>query len=118
MPRMVLAVRLVHGLYVAFVLTAPLWLLYGSLARVRSLTSPVVRVGHAAAVAFVGLQAALGWPCPLTWLEQALAGTPDGGAFLPEPSIPAWATAVGVTLYLGLSGAGHLAAWRTAEAPR
>ncbi len=115
---MVLAVRLVHALYVAFVVTAPLWLLYGSIARVRSLTSPVVRGGHAAAVGFVGLQAALGWPCPLTRLEQALAGTTDGGAFLPEPSLPVWAIAVAVIVYLGLSGAGHLAAWRRAGAPR
>lgn len=115
---MVLAVRLVHALYVAFVVTAPLWLLYGSIARVRGLTSPVVRVAHAAAVTLVGLQAAFGWPCPLTWLEQELAGTTGGAAFLPEPSIPVWVTALAVTVYLGVSGAGHLAAWRTAGAPR
>jgi len=110
-------VRGIHALYVAFVITAPLALLLGAVADVRVLRGRLLRRLHLACLAFVAAQHALGWACPLTELENALAGRPPGTTFLPaaEAPLPAWAVAATVALYLALGAVGHAAAWRRAR---
>jgi hypothetical protein len=64
-------------------------------------------------VGFVALQAALGWSCPLSELENTLAGRPAGTPFLPaDAGIPVWGLALTVAAYLFVSGVGHVGAWR------
>lgn len=94
MEPLVAGVRIVHALYVAFVVTAPALRWCGILLADRRLTSPALGRLHLACLGFATLQLACGWSCPLTSLEQRLAGAGSGTFVVPESwtgAVPAWA---------------------------
>jgi hypothetical protein len=93
---LVAGVRIVHALYVAFVVTAPALRWTGISLASRRLTAPALGRLHLACLGFATLQLACGWPCPLTWLEEQLAGTGPGTFVVPAAwtgaaAVPAWA---------------------------
>lgn len=109
---LVAGVRALHAIYVALLWTAPALLWAGLLAGRRA--SWLARL-HLACLTFATLQLACGWPCPLTRLEEALAGRGPGSFVLPErwssaAAVPPWA-------WLGLAGMWALSLW-TARALR
>lgn len=112
MEPLVLGVRVLHAIYVALLWTAPALLWAGLLAGRR--VSGLARL-HLACLAFATIQLACGWACPLTRLEEALAGRGLGSFVLPER----WTSAAAVPLWawLGLAGMWALSLW-TARALR
>ncbi len=95
MEPLIAGVRVVHATYVAFVCTAPALLWCGALLESRSLTARWLGRLHVACLGFVTLQLACGWPCPLTLLEERLAGGAGGSFVLPRAwadpaAIPPW----------------------------
>lgn len=105
-----LAVRLVHALYVGVVLLAPLALAASTLLPARAEVVRALRLVHLATVAWAAWQFALGWRCPLTLLEAALAARPPVD-FLPTAAAqPVLLGVVALHLLLGVA-AQHLA-WR------
>lgn len=96
-------VRGVHGLYVAFVVMAPALRWSGALCASRRLTAPTLGRVHLACLGFATLQLVCGWSCPLTRLEQQLAGGETSTFIVPEAwtgaaAIPLWAwLALGLT---------------------
>lgn len=78
--------RLLHALYVVFVLLTPPFLLSLVLQR-RSLRPWLfLQILHIATILFVILQYGFGWPCPLSVLENRMRGLPEHLTFLPELS--------------------------------
>jgi len=66
------AVALVHALFSLFVMSGPFLLAAGLLLGWRWVRRPGFRAAHLGAVLFVAARAWLGFPCPLTWLEDHL----------------------------------------------
>lgn len=96
MEPLVAGVRAVHALYVAFVVTAPALRWSGIVLASRRLTAPGLGRLHLACLGFATLQLACGWPCPLTRLEERLAGARPGTFVVPAAwtgaaAVPAWA---------------------------
>lgn len=118
-------VRLVHGLYVAFLVAAP-GLVWGGIAtKNRFLTHPWLSVFHLACLVYVCLQLVFEWQCPLSLLESRLIGIPGPTRFLPVlwtlRTIPLalWgmmATAIAVNLVTQRAALRHRATLRSAEA--
>lgn len=73
-PWLVLAdlVALLHAAYVVFVVAGVFLIVVGGLAGWRFVTHLWFRLIHLAAICVVGLEAVLGWSCPLTVLENVL----------------------------------------------
>ncbi|MGH8670944.1 MAG: DUF2784 domain-containing protein [Burkholderiales bacterium] len=71
-------IRVVHFLFVAFVVGGLGLIWIGAAARWRWVRNVKFRVTHLAAIGYVALQTALGYPCPLTIWEATLR--PDVGA--------------------------------------
>lgn len=96
MEPLVAGVRIVHALYVAFVITAPALRWCGISLASRRLTAPGLGRLHLACLGFATLQLACGWPCPLTWLEGHLTGDASSTFVVPAAwtgaaAVPAWA---------------------------
>lgn len=96
MEPLAVAVRIVHALYVAFVVTGPALLWSGRLLGNPRMAAPGLGRLHLACLGFATLQLACGWACPLTRLEARLAGAPAGTFVVPEAwtdagAIPPWA---------------------------
>lgn len=81
------AVRSVHAAYVAWLILGPGLRWRGAATGHPVLTNPWFGRLHAAGLGLVALQVVLRWPCPLTVLENRLAGLPDDTPFLPIPSV-------------------------------
>lgn len=116
---MVLAsgVRLVHAAYVVFLLGAPWWLIATWAFRRPALAPWPARATHLAALAFAGAQLVLGWACPLSQLENALAGRASDAAFLEVGEVPRLALLAAVGAFAVLCTVGHgLALRRCREA--
>jgi hypothetical protein len=73
----------VHGLYVAFLLATPGLIWRGIATKNRYLAHPWLCAVHLACLLFVCLQLLFGWHCPLSLLENWLAGIPGSTRFLP-----------------------------------
>lgn len=108
MEPLVVGVRAVHALYVAFVVTAPALLWGGRLLGSRRWTAPGLGRLHLACLGFATLQLACGWPCPLTWLEGQVASAPVGAFVVPEAWTGAGAVPPWVWLALALAWAASL----------
>lgn len=76
------AVVLAHLAYVAFVVQGYLTLPVGWVLGWRWVRNRHYRRLHVAAIALVAVEAAVGWVCPLTWLESALRGHAEAGTFV------------------------------------
>ena len=79
------AVLVLHFLIVVFIVGGLLLTWVGFVLRWQWIKNPVFRYAHLAAIAFVALEALLGYACPLTIWEDALRG----GA-RPESFIGRW----------------------------
>ncbi len=112
MDPFVAGVRAVHALYVAFVVTAPALRWSGVLLASRRLTAPGLGRLHLACLGFATLQLACGWPCPLTLLEERLAGAGAGTFVVPAAWTGAAAIPLCAWLALALAWAASLATER------
>ena len=74
-----------------------------------------LRWAHGLTIAFVALQYALDWRCPLTVAENALTGRPLDTEWLGELSGHGPLVASLVTVYVLLSLYAHGLAWRRPE---
>jgi hypothetical protein len=75
-------VRAGHAGYVAFVVCAPFLFMGGALLSRPALGARWLRRLHLATLAFIALQWAFDWACPLTLLEDRLRGLSEPSAFL------------------------------------
>lgn len=110
-------VLLVHALYAALAVVTPFALALGLATQAPGahwLVGWPARAFHLASTTFAALQAALGWPCPLTEWELALRGLPPGAAFLPASleGLPGPASRAAVVLGVAL----HLCVGLAAQA--
>jgi len=105
---LIFLLRVVHGLYVAFLVAAPGLIWRGIATKNRYLTHPWLCALHLACLIFVCLQSLFEWHCPLSLLESHLAGTTGNSRFLAVlwslRTLPAvlWAimaTAIAVNLF-------------------
>ena len=118
MEPLVVGVRAVHALYVAFVITAPALRWSGASRAGRRCTSPGLGRLHLACLGFATLQLARGWPCPLTRLEERLAGTGPGSFVVPAAWTDAFATPAWAWLALALLWAASLGTELAMHRPR
>ncbi len=65
-------VALLHAGYVVFVVAGVFFIVAGGAAGWRFVTNLWFRLIHLAAIGIVGLEAVMGWTCPLTGLENVL----------------------------------------------
>ncbi len=88
MPPDLLAdiVVVLHLAYAAFVVLGYPAIVAGGLRGWRWVRNLPLRIAHLAAIAFVGLEGAIGMVCPLTGLEfslrEAAGSDPEAGAFI------------------------------------
>lgn len=76
------AVLVLHFLIVVFIVGGLLLTWVGAALRWRWIKNPVFRYAHLAAIAFVALEALLGYACPLTIWEDALRGGLQAESFI------------------------------------
>ena len=112
---MLTVVLVLHAIYVAFVITAPVFVLHAALARAP--WSRALRWAHGAAVAFITLQFSFDWRCPLSVLENALTGRALDVQRLPPLDGHEAVIGFVVVAYLALSLVGHALALRPHPEP-
>ena len=102
----------VHFAIVAFVVGGLILVWVGAWLRWDWVRNPVFRYLHLAAIAFVALEALLGYACPLTVWEDLLRGGTRPGSFVGRwvqralyYNAPAW---VFTALYVGWAAASAL----------
>ena len=76
------AVLVLHFVIVVFIVGGLLLTWIGFVLRWQWIRNPVFRYAHVAAIAFVALEALLGYACPLTIWEDALRGGARPDSFI------------------------------------